>query len=84
MNRSTHSFTYIYTLEEEAAGMITIEEGGNIKVASFTKDDIFYDIIVSQEKKEMMSCSCSDQQQSGACYKHMYLVNEFNITGNIN
>ncbi|GAA5803538.1 hypothetical protein HPULCUR_009020 [Helicostylum pulchrum] len=61
--------------EEEAAGIITIEEGGNIKVVSFTKDDIFYDIIISQEKKEMMSCSCSDQQQSDACCKHVYLVN---------
>ena len=54
--------------------MIIVLDNGNVKVSSFSKDDILYDITIDQSRNEMVSCNCPDQKSSNASCKHMYLV----------
>ena len=54
--------------------MIITLENGDIKMSSFTKDDILYDIVIDQASNEIISCSCADHKSSNANCKHMYLV----------
>jgi hypothetical protein len=59
---------------EEANALILGQEENIIKVASFTREDIIYDIQIDQANNRIVSCSCEDFNKSAWTSKHMFLV----------
>ncbi|KAI9309837.1 hypothetical protein BX666DRAFT_2034024 [Dichotomocladium elegans] len=61
--------------EEEAEAKILGQDDNIIKVASFTDDNITYDVTIDISDNCVLACTCDDQQNSNSPCKHMFLVN---------
>jgi hypothetical protein len=70
-----------FSIDDEAADMISTNEYNRIMVHSFSTPGVEYQIDLNEEDNRMTSCSCLDFVNNGSNCKHMYLVNRVERIG---